>query len=344
MRERQMAVAGVGIAVLAAAMVTLGSAVVSHPAPAPAAAPPAVRTITLSADEATLPATAPRATAASSSNASPADNRWAVLIGISHYEGSTHPTYGGDGDVSAFQTLLHNAGWSPDHVLVLTDGNATGTNMINAMQWLVAHSSGNSFTLFHYSGHVCEQGRGPCSGSHKYLWSVDNRLISDTQFGQIMGGLQGWSWVDVAGCEAAAFDQGVSSSHRFFTGSSMASETSYENPQWHESVWTGTQVDQGMLQHKAASGTGPVSIQQATRWAQQQVPQMTAQQSAGTQHPYAVGGTGEWYLSDPNPAQPPPPPSSSPGSGSKPGGGKSSPPPGQSPVCGTPLRSKLLGC
>jgi hypothetical protein len=45
---------------------------------------------------------------------------------------------------------------------------------------------------------------------------------------------------------------------------------------------------------------------------------MTSNQSAGTQHPYAVGGTGEWYLNAANPAQPSSP---SPGSGNK-GGGK----------------------
>lgn len=274
-------------------------------------------------------------------------DRWAVLVGISHYEGSTHPTYGGDGDVSAFQTLLQRAGWPADHVLVLTDANATMSNMIGAMQWLVGHSSPSTFTLFHYSGHVCEQGRGPCSGPHKYLWSVDNQLMPDTRFGQIMGGLEGWSWIDIAGCEAAAFDQGLSSSHRFVTASSMANETSYESPSWHESVWTGTLVDQGMLQGQARSDGQPISVQQAVRWAQQQVPRTTAGQPAGAQHPYAVGGTGEWYLGMPNPAQPSPPPNqggSSGGSGSGPSGGAGSGSPGQQPVTCPPSLSAVVKC
>jgi caspase domain-containing protein len=274
-------------------------------------------------------------------------DRWAVLIGISHYQGDTHPTYGGDGDVSTFQTLLQRAGWPADHVLVLTDANATMSNMIGAMQWLAGHSSPSSFTMFHYSGHVCEQGRGPCSGSHKYLWSVDNQLMSDTRFGQIMGGIQGWSWIDIAGCEAAAFDQGLSSSHRFVTASSMADETSYESPSWHESIWTGTLVDQGMLQGRARSDGQPISVQQAVRWAQQQVPHTTAGQPAGAQHPYAVGGTGEWYLSMPNPAQPSPPanPGGSQGSpGSSPPSGGGSQPPGRPPVTCPPSVSPVLSC
>lgn len=285
------------------------------------------------------------ATRGSTAGSAGAD-RWAVLVGISHYEGNTHPTYGGDGDVAAFQTLLQRAGWPSNHVLVLTDANATMGNMVGAMQWLVSHSSAGSFTLFHYSGHVCEQGRGPCSGSHKFLWSVDNQLMSDTRFGQIMGGLQGSSWIDVAGCEAAAFDQGLSGPERFFTASSMANETSYEQPQWGESIWTGTMVDQGMLQGKA--GSRPISIQQAARWAEQQVPQMTAGQSAGTQHPYAVGGTGEWHLEAANPAAAPPPasppPSAKSGSGgSSSGGGNGNPPPGPSILC-DPATATVIRC
>ena len=295
-----------------------------------------------------VPAAAGPTSSSGSSAPAPSNggNNWAVLIGIAHYQGSTHPTYGGDGDVAAFQTLLQQSGWPAGHILVLTDGAATATNMRSAMNWLVSHSSPGSFTLFHYSGHVCEQGRGPCSGSHKYLWSVDNVLISDTEFGQTMRGLQGWSWVDVAGCEAGAFDQGISSAKHLFTGSSQASETSYEYPPWHESVWTGNLVDQGMLQHRAAQGSAPISVQQAVSWAQQQVQQMTSGQSTGAQHPYAAGGTGQWYLSAPAPAQqggqPAPASPSSPGS-NPPGGGQTPPTTAPPNKCGA-LTMGIVHC
>ncbi|HEY2427389.1 MAG TPA: caspase family protein, partial [Acidimicrobiales bacterium] len=209
---------------------------------------------------------------------------------------------------------LSQGGWQPSHILELLDGAATAANIRSAMSWLVAHSSPNSFTVFHYSGHVCEQGRGPCSNPDKYMWPVDNRLISGAEFAQRMRGLQGWSWIDISGCEAAAFDQGVSSPQRFFTGSSMGNETSYEVPGWHESVWTGLLVQQGILERQAATGGGPVSIQQAVRWAQQRATQMTANQPAGAQHPYAVGGTGAWFIAQG--AAPPGQPST--GSGGQP--------------------------
>jgi hypothetical protein len=264
---------------------------------------------------------------------------WAVVIGIQNYQGSTHHTYGGLGDTAVFRNLLSRQGWPDSHVLQLTDGQATVANIRSAMQWLVAHSSPDTFTLFHYSGHVCIASTGPCASGHTHLWSVDNRFLSEDEFGQAMRGLQGQAWVDVSGCEAAAFDQGISTPQRLFTGSSAANEKSYENQAWQESVWTGLLVDQGMLQGKADSnGDHRVSVQEAVRWARDQAAQMTEGQDHGPQHPVAGGGTGDWYLTASQPTDRQPPPQ---------GGGGGSPPPSSSPpttsTCGS-LTKGLVPC
>lgn len=228
-------------------------------------------------------------------------NSWAVLVGIDDYDSPTHPTYGGDGDVAAFQALLSQAGWSSSHIMVLTEQQATAQNITSAIRWLVGKSNPSSFSLFHYSGHVYENG-----GNEKYLWGVDNNFISDSQFGSDIQPLQGRAWIDIAGCESATFNQGISNNERYFTASSEANQKSYEEPSWHESVWSGLLADRGMTQHEA--GSGPLSIQNAVIWAQNAAQQMTAsQQPYGAQVPYAVGGTGEWYLG-PSFAPPPPPP------------------------------------
>jgi len=321
----------------------------SAAAPAPASADGAP------ADPVVTGLATPRATTASSAGASSpaaspppsnpsAANSWAVVIGIQHYEGNTHPTYGGEGDAAAFMQLLTQAGWPSSHILELVDGAATAANIRSAMSWLVAHSSPNSFTVFHFSGHVCEQGRGPCSNPDKYLWPVDNRLISGAEFAQTMRGIQGWSWIDIAGCEAAAFDQGISSPQRFFTGSSMANETSYEAPDWHQSIWTGLVVQQGILERAAANGSGPVSIQQAVRWAQVRATQLTQNQPAGAQHPYAVGGTGAWYIA-PGTAPPgAPSPSNSGGPAPAPGPAPSKSQPAPQPNRCPAVTKSVLTC
>ncbi|GAC1530729.1 MAG: hypothetical protein NVS3B12_05660 [Acidimicrobiales bacterium] len=236
---------------------------------------------------------------------------WALLIGISHYQYPTHPTYGGTGDVAAFRDALVKAGWAPTHILTLTDGAATGDAIRSSMNWLVAHSGPGSFSVFHYSGHVLQQ------DGQEFLWGADNTFISNGDFGATLGRLQGRAWIDVAGCESAGFEDGLSSPLRFVTTSSMVNEKSYEREDWGQSVWTGLTVARGLVGHQAdADHDGTVSIQEAVRWSQQQAPAMTsAQRPYGPQHPLAMGGDGEWYL---GPAVAPPPPRPS---GSAPHGG-----------------------
>ncbi|GAC1312603.1 MAG: hypothetical protein NVSMB12_02900 [Acidimicrobiales bacterium] len=223
---------------------------------------------------------------------------WAVLVGVQHYDAPTHPTFGALGDVAAFHRVLTKAGWADSHILVLTDQAATGGAIRRAVTWLTAHAPADGFALFHYSGHVQQ------SGGHEYLWGVDNDLIPNDQFGAAISDVKGRAWIDVAGCESAGFDVGVSSPSHFFSSSSMVTQKSYEVPTWAESVWTGFAVDQGILQSEA--GAAP-SIQAAVRWAQKQAPMYTSRQEPyGPQVPYAVGGDGEWFL---GPAVSPPSPS-----------------------------------
>jgi hypothetical protein len=269
-------------------------------------------------------------------------NVWAVVIGIQQYQGRTHPTLGGDGDASAFMQALGNAHWPSDHILELVDGAATIGNIRQAMQWLTQHSGPNTFTIFHYSGHVCIQSTGPCGANHMYLWSVDNQFISDDELGNNLRNLQGNAWVDIAGCEAAAFDKGISNSQRLFTGSSQANEKSYEHPDWHESVWTGLAIDQGMLQGQADSnGDHTVTVREAVNWAKPRATDTTQGQDHGPQHPVIVGGSGDYNLAQL--AAPPPPPPGNNGGGGGGGGGGSPPTTSPPPQC-NPVTKPIIHC
>lgn len=220
---------------------------------------------------------------------SPAD-RWAVLIGIQHYAGSTHPTLGGRGDVTAIRTALLRSGWRSDHILSLIDCQASQTAIIDAMTWLADRSGPSTFSLFHYSGHACIASRGPCRAGHTYLWSQDNGFISEGTVGTLLGRVQGPAWFDFAACEAGAFDAGLSSASRLVTGSSQASETAYEVPEWKESVWTGLVWDRAFLQSQHGSASDDVTLGQMVRYGRAHAPEVTAGQARGPQHPYAAGG------------------------------------------------------
>jgi hypothetical protein len=238
--------------------------------------------------------------------------RWAVVVGITDYQGRTASTAAGAADAADVHDLLVRNGFPEDHVLTLTEGQATAAGIRRALQWLADRSTPDSFSVFHYSGHVKQRGGDRDHDGEavdEYLWPVDNALISDGELSAAMGRVRGLAWVDIAGCEAAGFDDGLSGPTRLFTASSKETEKSYEDPEWGNSVFTGLEVDQGMLQGRAdRDGNGRVSIQEAFAAAAERAPQVTKGQSRGPQHPVSAGGDGsEWFLQGP----PPPPPTSS---------------------------------
>jgi hypothetical protein len=237
----------------------------------------------------------------------PPPERWAFVVGINNYAGSTHDTVGGTGDAIDVRDALRRAGFADDHMLVLTDGQATAQAIREGLGWLGDHSTDTSLSVFHYSGHVKQIGGDldhDGEALDEYLWGTDNRYIADGEVAGWLKRVRGRLWADIAGCEAAGFDDGVSAPNRIFTSSSQESEKSFENPSWHNSIFSGLLVDAGMLQGKAdADGDKRVSIQEAFMYAAREAPRLTANQQPGPQHPVMNGGDGKaWFLDVPKPA------------------------------------------
>jgi hypothetical protein len=238
--------------------------------------------------------------------------KWAVVVGVTDYAGRTASTVAGAADAADFRDLLVEHGFPADHVLTLTEGQATARNLRSALQWLADRSTPDSFSVFHYSGHVKQLSGDRDRDGEKvdeYLWPYDNAFVSDGELATAIGRVRGLAWVDIAGCEAAGFDDGLSGPSRLFTSSSGEAEKSYEYPDWNNSVFTGLEVDQAMRQGRADhDGNGKVSIQEAFAYAAERAPQLTKGQKRGAQHPFSTGGDGgEWFLDGP-PAPPAPPP------------------------------------
>ncbi|HYD09650.1 MAG TPA: caspase family protein [Acidimicrobiales bacterium] len=234
-------------------------------------------------------------------NADAADGRRALLIGINDYAGRTDDTVTAVGDVIDLRDLLLREGWAPENVRVLTDGAATAQAIRDGLRWLGDTSTDASLSVFHWSGHVKQLGGDRDRDGEEldeYLWSHDNVFLADLELRQWIDRVRGRTWVDIAGCEASGFDDGISGPNRLFTASSLEHEKSYEQPAWNNSVFTGLLVDQGMLQGRAdLNGDGAVSIQEAFFVAADQAPHITSRQSHGPQHPLAAGGgEQQWYL------------------------------------------------
>lgn len=247
---------------------------------------------------------------APASPAAPAPtDRWMLIVGINDYAGRTVDTVGGVGDAQDLAAYASRAGVPTDHVRVLTDRQATAQAIRDGLKWLGDVSTDSSFSVFHFSGHVKQVGGDPDRDGEaldEMLWAADNRFIADGELAQWIKRIRGRSWTDIAGCEAAGFDDGLSGPTRLFTSSSLEHEKSYEHPGWRNSIFTGLMVDQGMLQKRAdADGNYRVSIQEAFRFAEREAPRLTAGQSHGAQHPLLAGGDGTaWYLSVPKPPPP----------------------------------------
>jgi hypothetical protein len=227
-------------------------------------------------------------------------NGAALLIGIDLHQGRTRNNIGAAGDAIDKQELLRRHGWRDDQIRVLVNQAATQSAIRDGMEWLARScSSPDSYCIFHYSGHTKQMSGS--EGLNEFMWPHDNRFISDAEFATYMRRLNGYAWIDIAACEAAGFDNGVSSDRRLFTAASQEPEKGYEYPSWSNSVWTGLVVDEGMLQGKADSnGDGHATLSEALQYGKQRAPGMTVGQPKGPQHPYvAGGGEGIWFPAAP---------------------------------------------
>ena len=226
----------------------------------------------------------------------PPEQRFAFLAGITHYRAPTHETIGAANDVRYIAALLERDGWLPQNIRVVTDGQATGAAIRSGLAWLAGRSTPGTFTLFHYSGHVKQY------GSTENLWPVDHDFVPDTELGALLGRGSGKLWVDIAGCEAGGFADGLPSSRVLFSGSSRSDQKSYEYPQWGESVWAGLLFDLGTGQAAAdADQDGRVTAGEALRYAAYYAHALTRDQDPyGPQTPQVLGDPVRgWTLADP---------------------------------------------
>ena len=243
--------------------------------------------------------------------------RWALIVGVTDYAGRTASTAAGAADAVDFREALLRNGFKPDHIVTLTDREATAGSIRNGLQWLVDRSAPERLLRLPLLRPRQADGWRPRPRRREDrrvpLAATTTSSSPTPSSPTYVGRLQGLAWIDIAGCEAAGLDDGISGPERVFTASSRETEKSYENPEWNNSIFTGIEIDQAFLQGMGdADGNGKVSIQEAFAFAAERAPQMTHGQKRGAQHPVGAGGDGrEWYLDGP-PAPPPPPASSAP--------------------------------
>jgi hypothetical protein len=265
----------------------------------------------------------PKQASAQQVSGDPASYRWALLIGINHYAGGTESNVGSKQDAQSLNSYLHmKMHWRADHILLLTELNATATHIQQAMQWLASKTTNDSVVVFHYAGHENWTSRnvdGDGEGRNVAIWAADNRLIYDGTVGTLLGRVRAKQmWIHFATCRAGGFDDaGMRKTGRIITYSSPESELSYEDPDLHHSVFGWYTIVQGMLnKHADSNHDGKVAVEEAFRYAKNRTTAYTSRR----QHPLVAdyNGGGNMYLTIPAK------PKSSSGSGSSPAPSSSS--------------------
>lgn len=84
-------------------------------------------------------------------------NRWAVVIGMSKYQfaeqGALEPLAFADKDAKDFAETLKAQGWSPDHVQVLTNEQATKQNVTYALETWLRRAGPEDIIVLFWAGH-----------------------------------------------------------------------------------------------------------------------------------------------------------------------------------------------
>lgn len=262
--------------------------------------------------EAAFPAHA----AARQDPADPSTTRWAVLVGVNEHQGRTRDNVGSRQDAEDLAAHLLSLGWREDHVLVLADHAATREGIEQALRWLARKTDGHSVSIVHYSGHT-RQWRQDIDGDGERmdegLWPSDNRFITDRRFVELVGGVDGRLWVNIAACEAAGLgDPGLARDGRILTFSSREDQKSYEDPSVDNSVWGFFLIDEALRAGFGdADGDGDVTVQEAFEFAAPRAARRTSRQAHGPQNPVVddrAGGGFSLRLPAPRDAQEEPSP------------------------------------
>ncbi len=237
----------------------------------------------------------PAQAAARQDVAGPATTRWALLIGINDYQGRTHDNVASRQDAEDLATMVRALGWRDDHIVLLTDGDASRENIVEALDWIARKTDGDSLAIVSYSGHVKQWHDRDVDGDGEVpdeaLWPADNRFIPDRELVDRLDAVDaGRLWVNVGACEAAGLaDPGIRRPGRILTFSSQEDEKSYEDPSAGNSVWGEFLIEDGMGKGLAdADGDGDVSVEEAYAFAAPRATKRTSSQSHGPQHPVLV--------------------------------------------------------
>lgn len=224
----------------------------------------------------------------------PAGSSWALLIGINEHRDGVSNNIGSRQDAQLLRQLLLDAGWRDDHIVLITDGDATGNMIRQGLAWLAWKTTEQSTAVFHYSGHS-KKWYGPGGRIDDIaLWPTNGDFVRRAALAESLGKVQaGTMWLNFATCNAAALKaDSFAGQGRLLTFSSAAPEKSYEDPAVNLSVWGNHFLALGLHGHGLHT-----SIQEAYAFAAPRAETQTSLQVPyGPQRPVLIDNLGEPFV------------------------------------------------
>ncbi len=188
-------------------------------------------------------------------------HKWAVIIGISDYDGTENDIqYADDDALDMLEALIEVYGYERDHILLLISdykvNNATRKDILNAIDWLKVNEVAGDEVVFFYSGHGA---RGIKADSDKEVidegivpWeSTTESVIWDGDLASMFGDFDTTRIIFIFDSCYAGGMTDLKASGRVIVMASTESGVSYESSTLQHGIFTYYFVNEGMLQGKA---------------------------------------------------------------------------------------------
>ncbi len=124
------------------------------------------------------------------------NNGWAVIVGIADYSppgpGGPDLSYSDD-DAIDFYNKLIEWGWDSSRIHLLLNSDATKTNIISQVEWLVSNVQPDDLVIFFFSGHgtyITDPQGEEADGRDEALVSHDLDLITDDELEILLSGIK----------------------------------------------------------------------------------------------------------------------------------------------------------
>ncbi len=116
-------------------------------------------------------------------------DRWAVIIGISDYQGNDNDLHSPAYDAQLLYNSLQvrDTRWTGSNMKLLTDQQASKANILKYLDWLIEYADDGDIIIFSYNGHgsfVEDQSHDERDGRDEVIVTWDRSYITDDELGE----------------------------------------------------------------------------------------------------------------------------------------------------------------